>query len=49
MSDENDYRRDLARRMEERRVELRLYWEDVARAGGVSLRALHSARNGDRG
>ena len=48
MSDENDYRRDLARRMEERRVELRLYWEDVARAGGVSLRALHSARNGDR-
>lgn len=33
--------------MEERRVELGLRWQDVADAGGVSLKALHSARTGN--
>jgi hypothetical protein len=41
-----DARHRLADLMEHRRRELRLRWEDVARDGGVSQRALQSARLG---
>ena len=47
MPSRNERRRELARRMELRLTELRLRWQDVANAGGVSLRAVQSARRGD--
>jgi hypothetical protein len=42
-------RKRLAEAMEDRREELGLRWQDVAAAGGVSLKTLHSARTGDSG
>jgi hypothetical protein len=39
----------LARQMDERRRDLRLRWQDVAKAGGISLKTLHSVRTGDAG
>lgn len=47
MPSRNERRRELARQMESRLTELRLRWQDVANAGGVSLRAVQSARRGD--
>src|ERR1017187_678062 len=38
--------RDL---IDHRRLELRLRWQDVATAGGISLKALHSVRTGNAG
>jgi hypothetical protein len=40
-------RRRLGALMEQRRLELGLRWQDVAETGGVSLKALHSARTGN--
>jgi len=42
-------RQRLAGRMEDRRIELRLRWQDVAEAGGLSLKTLHSVRTGSAG
>ncbi len=42
-----EVRRLLGALMEERRLELGLRWQDVAERGGVSLKALHSARTGN--
>ena len=42
-------RQRLATRMEERRRELRLRWQDVAEDGQVSLKTLHSVRVGTGG
>ena len=39
-------RERLAEFMEERRSELRLRWQDVADAGGISIRALQAVRHG---
>ncbi len=39
-------RHRLAELMEARCLELRLHWQDVAKAGHVSVRALHAARTG---
>jgi hypothetical protein len=39
-------RQRLADFMEDRRADLRLRWEDVAAAGGISVKALHDVRNG---
>jgi hypothetical protein len=41
-----DKRQHLAAVMERRRLELRLTWQEVAERGGISLRALSSARTG---
>lgn len=43
---EPDQRQQLAAVMEDRRLELRLTWQEVAEHGGISLRALSSARAG---
>ena len=40
-------RQHLAAVMEDRRLELRLTWQEVAERGDISLRALSSARAGD--
>jgi hypothetical protein len=42
-------RQRLARLMDERRRELRLRWQDVAEAGGISLKTLHNVRVGGDG
>lgn len=42
-------RRRLAEMMEERRLNLALRWQDVAEAGRISLKTLHSVRTGDAG
>ena len=42
-------RQRLARLMDERRRDLRLRWQDVAEAGGISLKTLHSVRTGEAG
>lgn len=47
MPSTSEPRRELGSRMESRRRELRLRWQDVAEAGRVSLRALQSARTGE--
>lgn len=46
MPTQPDARRRLADHMERRRLELGLRWQDVAEQGGVSLRAINSARHG---
>lgn len=43
---ESDQRQRLAAVMEDRRLELRLTWQQVAERGDISLRALSSARAG---
>lgn len=48
MPTQPEERRQLARDMEKRRLELGLRWQEVADAGRVSLRALNNARTGDR-
>jgi len=45
---ESPNRRRLAELMEERRKDLRLRWQDVAEASGLSLKTLHSVRSSDR-
>lgn len=47
MPTDPEVRRRLGALMEERRLELGLRWQDVAEHGGVSLKALHSARTGN--
>jgi hypothetical protein len=47
MAIQTESRRRLAALMDERRLELRLTWQDVAERGGISLRALANARTGD--
>ncbi len=47
MAPQSEARRHLAALMDERRLELRLTWQEVADHGGVSLRALSNARTGD--
>jgi hypothetical protein len=42
-------RQRLARLMDDRRRDLRLRWQDVAKAGGISLKTLHSVRTGEAG
>jgi hypothetical protein len=42
-------RQRLAGAMDARRRELRLRWQDVAKAGGISLKTLHSVRTGSSG
>jgi hypothetical protein len=44
-----DARSRLARLMDERRRALRLRWQDVAEAGRISLKTLHSVRTGSAG
>ena len=46
MPTETAARERLAALMEDRRLELRLTWQQVAAAGGLSLKALHSIRGG---
>jgi hypothetical protein len=48
MPTQPEERRRLAALMDERRLELGLRWQEVASAGGISLRALNNARTGDR-
>jgi hypothetical protein len=48
MPTQPEERRQLAALMDERRLELGMRWQEVADAGGVSLRALNNARTGDR-
>jgi hypothetical protein len=48
MPTQPEERRRLAALMDERRLELGMRWQEVADAGGVSLRALNNARTGDR-
>ena len=47
MTTQPSARARLAGLMDERRLELRLTWQDVAERGGISLRALANARTGD--
>ncbi len=47
MPTDPEARRRLGELMDQRRLELGLRWQDVAEAGGVSLKALHSARTGN--
>ena len=47
MTTQPSARARLAALMDERRLELRLTWQDVADRGGISLRALANARTGD--
>ena len=47
MPTDPEARRRLGTLMDQRRLELGLRWQDVADAGGVSLKALHSARTGN--
>ena len=49
MSLTTETRQRLAGRMEERRRELRLRWRDVAAAGDIALKTLHSVRTGTAG
>ena len=48
MPTQPEERQELAARMDERRLELGMRWQDVATAGDVSLRAINNARTGDR-
>lgn len=47
MAPQSEARRRLAALMDERRLELRLTWQEVAERGGVSLRAIANARTGN--
>lgn len=47
MASQSEARRRLAALIDQRRLDLRLTWQDVAERGGVSLRALANARTGD--
>lgn len=47
MPTDPEARRRLGALMDQRRLELGLRWQDVADGGGVSLKALHSARTGN--
>lgn len=49
METRGDPRQWLAARMEERRLELRLYWSDVADRAGVTTEALRQVRQGQHG
>jgi hypothetical protein len=48
MPEQTQARRQLATAMDNRRLELGMRWQDVAAAGGVSLRAISQARTGDK-
>jgi hypothetical protein len=48
MPEQTQARQRLAAAMDERRLELGMRWQDVAAAGGVSLRAINNARTGDK-
>lgn len=47
MTTQPEARQRLAALMDERRLDLRLTWQEVAERGSVSLRALANARTGD--
>jgi hypothetical protein len=46
MTSPDQGRERLAQRMDDRRTELRLNWEDVARDGNLSIRVLNDLRRG---